>query len=63
MDIPMSVPVVKNHIKTVGNTMQHEELRTYRCSGLVNRTSQLVYGYILNIGIAGLNGGWFYHMR
>ena len=35
------------------HTMQHGE---FRAPGLVNQTFQLVYEYILNIGIAGLNG-------
>ena len=49
--------VIKNHIllKTAEHTMQHGELRAWRCSGLDNRTFQLVYECILNIGTAGLN--------
>ena len=45
----------KKHIcrKQQENTMQQRELRTYRCSRLVNRTFQLGYECILNIGIAG----------
>ena len=43
-EIPMSGPVVKNHIlsKTVRNTMQHGECCALRCSRLVKRTFQLV---------------------
>ena len=39
--------------------MQHREFRARRCSGIINRTSQLVCEYtlnIVNIGIAGLVG-------
>ena len=45
MDIPMSEPVVKNHIslQMTENTMQHGELRAHHCSGIINRTSQLGY--------------------
>ena len=61
----MSGPVVKKtHLieKTAGNTMQHGELRAYRCSWLVNRTFQLVYEHTLNIGTAGLNAKRLYAM-
>ena len=43
-------------LQKAGNSTQQGELRTHRCSGLVNQTFQLVYEYILHIGIAGLNG-------
>ena len=48
--------VKKTHLieKRQVNIMQHRELRGHRCSQIVNRTFQLDYEYILNIGIAGL---------
>ena len=40
--------------KTAENTMQNGKLRVHRCSGIINRTSQLDYECIFNIGTAGL---------
>ena len=34
--------------------MQHCKLRAHRCSRIINKTSQLGYEYIFNIGTAGL---------
>ena len=51
-----------SYYKRQGKCDTTRRITSYHCSRLVNPTFQLVCEYILNIGIAGFNGRWFYAM-
>ena len=56
-DTPMSGPVVKKNTGFFCNVRQYNgtlKVRAHRCSGTINRTSQLDFEYIFNIGAARL---------
>ena len=54
-DTLRSGPVVKNHFFFNDRKIQAtRKIRAHRCSGIINRTSQLDFEYIFNIGAAGL---------